>query len=293
MCYLLRRVRQRLVVAASALTPDGRHPRDIALLRVIGENAPVTQQWLADYLAINRSVMVKLIDGLEARGDVVRDRRLDDRRSYALRTTPSGRQSMKRLSIVVRRADAAFTASLSAGERLRLLTLLKLVVLPRFDPPPPAELTELVGFLIAHAYLRLEALGDARLAPSELSVRTFVALATLARRAPCSQQDLADRLEIRPAATVELIDELEKLGTVRRSRKPGDRRSYALALTPEGEALVVRARSIVAAVSSEFTACLDEGQRSELADLLGKLSGLDEATLAEARPTPDRRACGR
>jgi DNA-binding MarR family transcriptional regulator len=261
--------------AVAARTPDGRHPRDMALLEVIAENAPITQQWLADYLAINRSVMVKLIDGLQASGEVVRDRRADDRRSYALRTTPAGQRTIKRLSVAVRHADNAFGAPLSTAERNRLVELLQLVVLPHFDPPPPAGLTELIGFLVAHAYLRLEALGDARLAPIELKVRTFVALATLARRAPCSQQDLADWLEIRPAATVELIDELEQLGTVRRSRNPVDRRSYALELTPRGEALLSRAKEVVEVASSEFTARLDGPQRRQLAELLAKLAGWD------------------
>jgi len=260
-----------MFVAATGLMPDSRHPRDLALLRVIAENGPVTQQWLADYLAINRSVMVKLIDALEARGDVVRDRRLDDRRSYALRTTPSGRRAIKRLSLAAHRADSALSAPLSAGERSRLVTLLTSVVLPYFHPMPPAELIDLVGFLVAHAYLRLEALGDSRLAPTKLTLRTFVALATLAGRAPCSQHDLAEWLEIRPAATVELIDELERLGTVQRSRNPADRRSYALELTAGGDALLFRAKGLVAEAANEFMARLDASHRTELVDLLGRL----------------------
>src|SRR5580658_2012691 len=68
-CYLLRRAHQRIALTTSQLLPDGRHPRDIAILRVIADNAPVSQQLLADYLAINRSVMVKLIDVLEAGGE--------------------------------------------------------------------------------------------------------------------------------------------------------------------------------------------------------------------------------
>jgi DNA-binding MarR family transcriptional regulator len=273
-CYLLRRTRQRLLVVAAGLLPDDRHPRDLALLYVISERGPVTQQWLADYLAINRSVMVKLIDALESNGDVVRDRRPGDRRSYALRTTPSGRRAMKKLSIAVRKADRALTASLSEGERTRLVTLLASLVVPYFRPAPPAELSDLAGFLVAHACFRLEALGDSRLAPTRLTVRTFVALATLAGHAPCSQHDLAGFLEIRPAATVELIDELEQLGTVRRTRNPADRRSYALELTTAGEQLLLRAQGLLAEAADEFMGRLDGTQRAELVELLATVAGV-------------------
>jgi len=267
-------VHQKISLASSELMPGGRHPRDLALLRVITENAPVSQQWLGDYLAINRSVMVKLIDGLEAKGDVVRERSPDDRRSYALRTTPSGKRTLKSLSAIARHVDSVASAPLSAEEHSRLVTLLKIVVLPRFDPPAPADLVDFAGFLVAHARLRLEAAGDARLDPMGLTIRTFVALAILAGRGPCSQHELATELDIGPAATVELIDDLERLGTVRRSRNALDRRSYALELTSSGEALLARAKATVHDATGELLSTLSEAERIELADLLAKLAGV-------------------
>ena len=217
---------------------------------------------------------------------MVRDRRVDDRRSYALRTTPAGRRAVKRLSVAIHRLNSEFLAPLLPGEDGRLVMLLQLVVLPHFDPPPPADLAQLIGFLMAHAYLRLEVRGDAKLAPFGLTVRTFVSLATLARRAPCSQQDLADRLEIKPAATVELIDELERLETVRRSRNPSDRRSYALVLTESGGQLLGEAKAALTAAANKFMAPLDDTQRAELAVLLAKLAGMDVAALDWLPPIP-------
>jgi DNA-binding MarR family transcriptional regulator len=275
-CYLLRRVHQSISSATAAVMPDGRHPRDLALLWVIDENAPVSQQWVADYLAINRSVMVKLIDGLEALGDVVRERSPDDRRSYALRTTPAGRRTMKRLAALAWKADVAFLGLLSPDEHSRLVSLLKVVVLPHFDPPAPTDLVERTGFLLAHARLRVEAAADARLAPLGLTVRTFVALAILASRIGRSQQDLAAELDIGPAATVELVDELERLGTVRRVRSTVDRRSYALELTAVGEALLLTAKTTAHEATSELMAMLSEAERSELARLLAKLAGITD-----------------
>jgi len=276
-CYLLRRVHQHLYLAATALLPDERHPRDIALLSVVAANAPVSQQWLADYLSINRSVMVKLIDSLEASGDVVRDRRADDRRSYALRTTAAGRRTIKQLAGVVDEAEEIVTRGLSTAERGRLIALLQAVVLPHFDPAPPEELRRLFGFLVAQANLRLEAASDARLAPSRLSVRTVVALGLLARNAPCSQQELATLLEIGPAATVELVDELERPGLVRRARNPEDRRSYSLSLTPAGEAALAGGRRILGETATEFTSALEDSDRRELERLLSTLAGVEAA----------------
>jgi len=173
------------------------------------------------------------------------------------------------------RADTEYSLLLSAREHRRLVSLLRLVVLPHFDPPPPADLVDRTGFLVAHARLRFEAAADARLSPLGLTVRTFVALAILDSRGPCSQQDLAGELDIGPAATVELVDELERLGIVRRTRNTIDRRSYALELTADGQPMLRRAKEAAHAATSELMAMLSEAERSELADLLAKLAGVN------------------
>ena len=59
----------------------------LATLEALG---PRSQQELATGLSVNRTVMVKLIDGLEARGFVERVRNPHDRRAYALHATPAG-----------------------------------------------------------------------------------------------------------------------------------------------------------------------------------------------------------
>jgi DNA-binding MarR family transcriptional regulator len=195
-----------------------------------------------------------------------------------LRLTAPGRRSAKSLALIAARADTDISAAFSADERRRFKALLQAVLRPHFDPPPPADLAELTGWLVAQCRLRLEVTGDALLAPMALTVRTFVALAILAARAPCSQQDLAAELDIGPASTVELIDELEQLGTVERSRNPHDRRSYALALTPAGETLLAQARAALVWGEREFTSMLSEADRAELVRLLAKLAGAEAGT---------------
>jgi DNA-binding MarR family transcriptional regulator len=89
---------------------------------------------------------------------------------------------------------------------------------------------------------------------------------------------LAAELDIGPAATVELVDELERRGTVRRSRNTVDRRSYALELTADGGALLVRAKATVHEATGELLSTLGEDERGELADLLAKLAGVSDIT---------------
>ena len=64
----------------------------LSTLEAVG---PCSQQQLVEALHVNRSMMVKLIDGLEARGLVERRRNPDDRRSYALYPTAAGRAALE------------------------------------------------------------------------------------------------------------------------------------------------------------------------------------------------------
>ncbi len=53
---------------------------------------------------------------------------------------------------------------------------------------------------------------------------------------PFTQQDLSERMLVDKSNITILIDELEKLGFVRRSKIPGDRRFYHLEITGDGVA---------------------------------------------------------
>lgn len=275
--YLLRRAH---LEAGDCLAMHDFDPKAAAILQLIRSVGPVSQQWLAEYLDLNRSVMVKLIDGLEQSGDVARKRNPHDRRSYALEVTPSGRRRLRRLEVLARQVMAQYTRRLSAAERDRLNELLTALVAPHFDPPLPEVLTQLTGFLVAQAQHRLSARCDEELAPLGLSTRTFVALTVLGTGEPWAQHELAAWLFIGPAATVELVDELEALGAVRRERSTSDRRSYALAVTEKGRHLAEQAIPTVKDNAREFTAALGEAEHEELVVLLGRLVGIEESASA-------------
>src|SRR5262244_2711963 len=58
------------------------------------------------------------------------------------------------------------------------------------------------------------------------------------RRRPATIGALAERLQIRHHATVQLVDRLSRRGLVRRRRAEPDRRGVVVELTPRGEAVL-------------------------------------------------------
>ena len=95
------------------------------VLVCLDENKNLSQQDLADVLSIDRSDVVRLIDGLEADGFVVRKRDKSDRRRYRLAITKAGRSDRRRLDILVRDSTDRALAALDEAERqtLHRLTL--------------------------------------------------------------------------------------------------------------------------------------------------------------------------
>ncbi len=95
--YLLRTAFLRIAVVAAESFPPGSHPRDASVIATLQAMGPLSQQQLAASLNVNRTMMVKLIDSLEARGLVDRVRNPADRRAYALEATAAGRQALREM----------------------------------------------------------------------------------------------------------------------------------------------------------------------------------------------------
>ncbi len=97
-----------------------------------------------------------------------------------------------------------------------------------------------------------------------LSIPQFDLLSTLTEREGISQSELAERLYVTKGNVSGLADRLVQAGLIERRAIAGDRRSYAMHLTPEGRRL---AEAGIAA------------QRDFVAQTLGKLAGDDLAEL--------------
>jgi DNA-binding MarR family transcriptional regulator len=145
--YLLRTAFMRGAGLVAETFPKGSHPRDASVLSMLEATGPVSQQQLVEALHVNRSVMVKLIDGLEARGLVERRRNPEDRRSYALYPTSAGRRELEAMAPFMDRGESVFAAALSAAERERLIELLHALV-----QPPETAMSRRLGFLITQAH---------------------------------------------------------------------------------------------------------------------------------------------
>jgi DNA-binding MarR family transcriptional regulator len=93
-------------------------------LVIVVENPGVTQNELADTLAIGRPNIVVVIDELEARSLVIRARVPTDGRAWALRATLEGRRLCSRATAAIREGEARVLAELSPEEIATLTAVL-------------------------------------------------------------------------------------------------------------------------------------------------------------------------
>jgi DNA-binding MarR family transcriptional regulator len=265
--YLLRTAFVRAAAISAREFGEEGHPRDVGVLATLDALGPLSQQELAKGLSVNRTVMVKLIDGLEARGLVERVRNPKDRRAYALLATPAGLEYMTAMLPRVLRAEAELTANLSAPEHERLNALLRPLIAP---PAPP--LADRTGFLLSKTHHRFHDRADEVLEPLGIQVRQFGVLTRLAD-GTSSQRELADRLQVSTPVVVELVDELEASGLVERRRDTADRRLNAVHVTGEGRDVLERATAVLEAANEDLTRPIGEDGDRELRSLLRKLLG--------------------
>lgn len=94
--------------------------REHWVLTYLEESGDITQQEMANALAIDRSEVVRLIDSLEKAGLVTRTRDADDRRKYRLTITASGRKLREEVGARVDAATDVLLQRLTPAERTTL-----------------------------------------------------------------------------------------------------------------------------------------------------------------------------
>jgi DNA-binding MarR family transcriptional regulator len=109
---------------AEALEPLGLHPRQFAVITVLGAHDGVAQQELADRLRIHPSSMVAVIDDCESAGLLERRRDPADRRRYAIHLTAKGRSMRVHAQEAAAALREEMFAELDATERRTLHDLL-------------------------------------------------------------------------------------------------------------------------------------------------------------------------
>ncbi|MDX6355054.1 MAG: hypothetical protein QOF98_1957, partial [Streptomyces sp.] len=99
-----------------ALSCAGLKARHFDVLTALA-GGPCSQQLLARRLGLSEQGILQIVDEVEAAGLVVRDRDPQDRRRYALRTTPAGRHALAAARRVVEAAEDELAAILGADGR--------------------------------------------------------------------------------------------------------------------------------------------------------------------------------
>jgi DNA-binding MarR family transcriptional regulator len=103
--------------------------RSYSVLSLACSGQNPSQRELADFLRLDPSQIVALVDQLEARGAVVREADPRDRRSKVIAATPAGRQLYTRAAAIVQEAEEHALHRLNAAEREQLRSLLRRIAL--------------------------------------------------------------------------------------------------------------------------------------------------------------------
>jgi DNA-binding MarR family transcriptional regulator len=126
--YLLKHAQQRLAeLTAAALAPFGVSGRECAVLIAIDNQIPLSQQEVAGRLGVDRTTMVVLIDELERKGLVQRQRDPDDRRKNVVALTETGRTTLRAATRALDQAERRFLGPLSGEQAARLKQALRAV----------------------------------------------------------------------------------------------------------------------------------------------------------------------
>jgi DNA-binding MarR family transcriptional regulator len=118
-------------VVDDALDGLGLNGRQLLVLTFTSGEEHLSQQMLSVRMGLDPTIIVALVDDLEGRGLVVRERDPEDRRRHRLRTTGKGRKVHAAAVKAVTVAEREFLAPLDRSERERLRALLVEVMTPR------------------------------------------------------------------------------------------------------------------------------------------------------------------
>jgi DNA-binding MarR family transcriptional regulator len=270
--YLLRRAYVRTVGIEQSCLGDDARMREAAALSILAELGPLSQRELAALTHLSPTVMVGLVDALESHGWVTRERKADDRRSYALRLTADGTTALSRLNRDLDISDQRLTEALTPVEIERLRQHLRALLAgdPALDVGP---LAGRVGYLVTHAHERTRERARLQLAEIELYPRDFGLLATIWQDEPCSQSHLAEVLGVSDPAILPALDALEGRGLLTRERSTEDRRVSDVRLTSLGRSTLKGADQRAAAIQADLVGRIGVGADDDLRELLTRIVG--------------------
>jgi DNA-binding MarR family transcriptional regulator len=90
---------------------------DYSVLAILAESAQETQATIANVLTLDPSRLVALLDSLEERALIVRERDPQDRRRHVVSITAAGKRQLSRLREMVKEIEDAFFSPLDPESR--------------------------------------------------------------------------------------------------------------------------------------------------------------------------------
>ena len=99
------------------------------------------------------------------------------------------------------------------------------------------------------------------------------------------QQDLAEKMDIRPSSMTELLGKLEQAGYIARKKDGDDQRIMRVFITEKGQQHVEKSQKAAAELTMNLFDCLTDGEQAHLLALVQKVSAnIDRKVESSALP---------
>jgi DNA-binding MarR family transcriptional regulator len=120
-----------------ALTAHDLKPRQFLILDLLAGHGPIGQREFGETMAIDHSILVTMLNPLEADELIERKRSCGDRRRHVVTITPAGKRRLARAARAQREAEDELFAGLSEPQRDQLRDLL--IALREANGTEPAD----------------------------------------------------------------------------------------------------------------------------------------------------------
>jgi MarR family transcriptional regulator, organic hydroperoxide resistance regulator len=141
----------------------------------------------------------------------------------------------------------------------------------------PALTERSLSFLVRHAHRAFVTKLADRLIPHDVSVAEWAVLRMLWQQEGLTQVSLADRMRMQKSSLTSVLNNLERKGLMRRTRRGDDRRKHHLFLTQHGRGLKAELLPIGAAINQRALIGIDREDAALAANLLEKvIANLDK-----------------